>query len=294
MKAKAVGFRKSPRTTPNGKYLPHDIGDYWPQFDYAFTRKLGAENYLLEYVAKARSVLSATGECRQSCKLMVEGLVRLVDELQLLDSDGSRITKPILLRTIKGSPDEIRKCYDFIMHNLCIDNTPLRPDTWTTMAKEAVEFLAGLFPVRKPARAEDFISWDERFTLPVEAEKANMPSHRNIYRYQSNGFECDIEVTTIHAVKGETHDATLVLETCFKRGHDLKKTLPFLTSDGNICTTADDNTKEHLKRIYVAMTRPRGLLCMALVKDHLGRSKKARCDTETKLTAKGWRLLDLT
>jgi hypothetical protein len=100
-------------------------------------------------------------------------------------------------------------------------------------------------------------------------------------------------VTTIHSVKGETHDATLLLETCFKRGHDLRKAIPFLAYNGNDCASADDSTKEHLKRIYVAMTRPRELLCLALLKDHLGPNKKTKNENKTRLRAKGWRLLDI-
>lgn len=294
VKAKAIGFRKSPRKTPNGKYLPHDIGDYWPQYDNAFTKKLGGENYLLEYVAKARYVLAATGECREAHTLLIEGLLRLVEELQLVNGDMGRITKFSLLHAIKDSSEKIRKHFDSMVYNFCMDKTPLRADTWITMCKDAIEFMITLFPMGKPTDAEDFISWDNRFTMSVATENTNVASRRNIYRYQSDGYECDIEVTTIHAVKGETHDATLVLETCFNRGHDLRKTIPFLIGDGNDCVHADDSTKEHLKRIYVAMTRPRELLCMALLKDHLGQNKKTRRDTKTKLIAKGWRLLDLT
>lgn len=292
--AKAIGFRKSPRTTSGSKYLPHDIGDYWPLFDNAFTKNLGGENFLLDYVIKARSVLAATGECREACTLIIEGLLRLAEELQLVDSNGDRITKSVLLRTIKDSPDVIRKRYDSILYSFCIDNKSLQADTWKTMGKEAIEFITGLFQVEKQADVEDFINWDEQFTVPEETENPNVPNHRNIYRYQSDGFGCDIEVTTIHSVKGETHNATLLLETCFKRGHDLRKTIPFLAADGNDCASADDSTKGHLKRIYVAMTRPRELLCMALLKDHLGPNKKAQRDNETRLRAKGWRLLDIT
>lgn len=51
----------------------------------------------------------------------------------------------------------------------------------------------------------------------------------NIYKC-SNGLE--IEVATIHAVKGETHDATLILETKFNYFYDLKSLLDFFIDDG--------------------------------------------------------------
>ncbi len=294
VKAKAIGFRRSPRTTSNKKYLPHDIGDYWAQFDNVFIRKLGDENLLLEYVVKARSLLASTGECREAYSVIVEGLLRLAEELELIDVGGEKIAKSGFLRSLRGSSDEIRKCFDSIVHNFCMDSIPLSADTWPIMVKEAIDFMLELFPEKKPSETKDFINWDDRFTVPVDTENPNMPGRRNIYRYQLDGFRCDIEVTTIHAVKGETHDATLLLETCFKRSHDLRKAIPFLVADGNDCASADDSTKEHLKRIYVAITRPRELLCIALMKDHIGSNNKDRHDIEAKLLAKGWRFIDLT
>lgn len=291
--AKAIGFRRSPRRTPTNKDLPHDIGDYWPEFDYKFIKKSGGEARLLEFVTKVRSLCNKTGEFKEGYSLAVEGLVRSAEELGLVDSEDKHISKAVLLHAVVKSSDEIRRHFDSIMVDLCMNSAHLTNNNWATLVKAVLEFLMKLFSNHKPTKLNEFFEWDDRFAVSPQSTNINSLSRRNIYRYERDGLSCDIEVATIHSVKGETHDATLVLETYFNKNHDLKKTIPFLFAATNDCASADENTKEHLKRVYVAMTRPRSLLCLALRKDHLGNSAKATEVTLKKLIAKGWRINDL-
>ena len=97
----------------------------------------------------------------------------------------------------------------------------------------------------------------------------------------------DIEVTTIHAVKGETHFATLILET-FWRKHDLPEIVPFLIDQQDREDFKKVMTKKRAKRIFVGMTRPQELLCFAIHKDHLNK------DQIRTLNEVGWTIQDLT
>lgn len=67
----------------------------------------------------------------------------------------------------------------------------------------------------------------------------------------------DIGISTIHKAKGETHTATLLLET-YRNGYDINQLLPLLK--GNKCK----NFLAKKKLLYVGMTRPTHLLCLAL------------------------------
>jgi len=69
--------------------------------------------------------------------------------------------------------------------------------------------------------ALDFITYADR--LPPEQE--DQLSITNSYQCD-NGLE--IEVSTIHGVKGQTHDATLILETKYRSYWDIKESLDFL------------------------------------------------------------------
>lgn len=83
--------------------------------------------------------------------------------------------------------------------------------------------------------------------------------------YHGNGI--DIEVATVHSVKGETHASTLYLETAYYGRHESE----YLSEQfkGVPYAGVDDKLLRALKVVYVGMSRPRYLLCVAIQKDRL-------------------------
>lgn len=69
-------------------------------------------------------------------------------------------------------------------------------------------------------------------------------------------------------MKGETHTATLYLET-FTRTYDLSKLLPLLNGKQNRTKTYVTNNRNRMKLGYVAMSRPTDFLCLAVHKDRI-------------------------
>jgi len=90
----------------------------------------------------------------------------------------------------------------------------------------------------------------------------------NTYTYSSNK-ELKVEVSNIHQVKGETHSATLYLETWYQGKFESESISNQLlrTPYKQPKRIKDTYTKETLKMAYVGMSRPRYLLCMAVHKD---------------------------
>lgn len=91
--------------------------------------------------------------------------------------------------------------------------------------------------------------------------EAPVAGHGNIY----HGDKIDIEVATVHSVKGETHAATLYLETFYDRHHESDRLSEQFK--GIAYTRADKKVLSSLRVIYVGMSRPRYLLCVAIQKD---------------------------
>ncbi|MFH1776874.1 MAG: hypothetical protein ABH952_04870 [Candidatus Omnitrophota bacterium] len=87
----------------------------------------------------------------------------------------------------------------------------------------------------------------------------------------SNIFKCDslaVEVGTIHSIKGETHTATLYLETYYQGDYEsnrLKEHFKGNRVKGNEGVRA----RESLKMAYVGLSRPTHLLCVAVHKDRI-------------------------
>ena len=91
---------------------------------------------------------------------------------------------------------------------------------------------------------------------------------RNIYTYPEDA-RVKVEVSNIHQVKGETHTATLYMETWYQGNFESESIAPQMLGAPyeQPKKKKDTYTKETLKMAYVGMSRPRYLLCMAVHKD---------------------------
>lgn len=74
-------------------------------------------------------------------------------------------------------------------------------------------------------------------------------------------YKRKITFDTVHGVKGETHDATLYVETEKGNSSDIKRILPYL-GVGKLGKGAD--VERSRKCVYVGMSRPNKLLCLAV------------------------------
>jgi hypothetical protein len=88
----------------------------------------------------------------------------------------------------------------------------------------------------------------------------------------------DIAVQTVHSVKGETHTATLYLETYYHRdghgvnaksyeSHRLVEQFKGTQLTGN----EKDRVKKSARMVYVGFSRPTHLLCFAVHKKRFNR-----------------------
>ena len=95
----------------------------------------------------------------------------------------------------------------------------------------------------------------------MEDEKAarTRSDNRNYFHDPIRGRK--IQVCTIHKVKGETHDATLYLETVNNRKSDLERVIPHYKGTKPGTAQLDQYSR---KCVYVGFSRPRKLLCIAM------------------------------
>jgi DNA helicase-2/ATP-dependent DNA helicase PcrA len=120
-------------------------------------------------------------------------------------------------------------------------------------------------------KANEFAAYE---AISVPTDEGPSPRSQNVY-CGVDGIE--IGMSTIHGVKGETHSATLVCETRYNKWCDVQEMLEFLCDpdaarpvyDPEHPKTKDSVRATFMKRLYVAMSRPRFLLCLATHKDHV-------------------------
>ena len=143
-----------------------------------------------------------------------------------------------------------------------IPTTATWEDHWRGTVRGIAEAIAGS-PLSE--ETDGFLMWNDKPVTPTDANR----SRNNIFRYCKNGREVSIQAGSIHSVKGQTHTATLVLETFFNK-HNLELLLPWLTEKKHGCDkSVGKQQRDRLKLHYVAMTRPTHLLCLAMKRDTL-------------------------
>ncbi len=89
--------------------------------------------------------------------------------------------------------------------------------------------------------------------------------------HQANGFQ--VEVTTVHASKGQTHTATLYLESYYQKtiaatpgNYESERLSGFMTGAARP-SPVHDYVKQSLKMAYVGFSRPTHFLCFAVHED---------------------------
>jgi hypothetical protein len=138
-------------------------------------------------------------------------------------------------------------------------------DVWNGI-KEYVPTLLAIFD-KTISASSDFINTDN---AEISDEKTEILVPTN--HYKEEGFE--IEITSVHAVKGQTHCATLYLESYFQKdgnGANAKsyesQRLKYQFLETQIQTTVGDRVKQSAKMAYVGFSRPTDLLCIAIHHD---------------------------
>ncbi len=143
-------------------------------------------------------------------------------------------------------------------------------------------------------QGHQYLAWEP---APAATEVGESGSSLiNTYRFQYGADGVDIRMSSIHSEKGKTHAATLILET-FRKTHFIQKLMPWLEGQKAATATATkrppDSAKRDMMLMYVGMTRPTHMLCLATRRSSLGEggaSEKRRAALKTA----GWSIVDLT
>lgn len=260
--AKAVGFRRSPVAPPK---MPGRISDYWAEYPGDLHRDAPHGSSLIESVRWARRLVESQRRFHLAHRAVMEGVAHLIEK-----QEGARVSRHQVLERFRDGTHDEKGVRDIVVELL--RNPNLSADGWARAAKALGTLVMKGAPTEE---AKAFLAWN-----PPEGRDYVEGSPTSVFRHASGDRSIDIVVSTIHAVKGETHDATLVLET-FEYQHDLGAVIPYLCQQG-AGKKPGKRLLNFMKRIFVAMTRPRELVCLALHEEHVTEEQLAN------LMAAGW------
>ncbi|KAE9528989.1 UvrD-helicase domain-containing protein [Testudinibacter aquarius] len=183
-------------------------------------------------------------------------------------SDDRLYTKKKLIESIREKDIEKYDELNLNLYNWSIGIIQEKTNEVWNGIKEYIPILLTIFN-KTISVSSDFINNDNPKIFDEDVEILASTNY-----YEEDGLK--IEITSVHAVKGQTHCATLYLESFYSRGcgnyeserlrnqfvgtQSITETLTIVKNSHNLI-------KQSAKMAYVGFSRPTDLLCIAIHKD---------------------------
>ncbi len=264
--------------------VPRCVAHYWSEYDHELTTLEPRPKTFLQYLSAGRALTHSSGEAHHTVEKFAEGILRLVAIMNPTADLSARKRRHRYLREILVAHPEADKNYVEIVSALAADVTGNGflsnwSNGWAPRVKAVANALSGA-----TSDSEEAVTFLFGQPNTTTGSQTSSPVRRdNVYRYPPQDTKVEVRVGSIHSVKGETHTATLVLDTFYKK-HHLTMLKPWLLGKKSGGGSENKTSLSRLRQHFVAMTRPSHLICLAMREDCLSKSEV------TELKNQGWRI----
>jgi DNA helicase II / ATP-dependent DNA helicase PcrA len=246
--------------------LPRFVGHYWPDYDHELATAEPKPQTFQQYVTAGLSLARRSSESHYIVEKFAEGVLRLAGISNPLVRLRNRKRKHRYLLELLAEEPEFRATYLDLVMAIAAEGRNPTADEWNGKWSDTIGGLAGAIggnPIASP-EAKQFLEW----RAPENGDQPTCQSRQrdNFFRYPDKNPMVQIRVGSIHSAKGETHTATLVLDTYYFE-HHLATLKPWLLRQKSGKGSETVRNISRLKQHYVAMTRPSHLLCLAMRED---------------------------
>lgn len=262
--------------------IPRSVSHYWAKYDHQITSVDPKPNTFVQYVMAGHKMAMVSNESNPIVEKIAEGILRLVLIINSNVLFQSRQRKHSYILELLEGNDDIRSQYIALITNFAINLNDLTKNNWESKWRELVATIAKIIAGTSsfPNDAAQFLTWPESEELLTVSSSL---TRDNLFRHSSGDKKIEIRVGSIHSVKGETHTATLVLET-YWNDHNLASLKPWILGEVIGYKGKKERIPIRLKLHYVAMSRPTHLLCLAMRNDSFIQEEI------DKLIIRGWRI----
>lgn len=274
----AVGMVHT-KNSPNAsdKNYPIGVKDYFPAYDADTTRISSKPKQWSDFLSAGVDKFNKTNNYFSMVESIADGLrtyIRMNSKIELPNAHNA-------FNSLLGAiPADNQKAFREQLLAITELSTSYA-DTWSSIIELVRSLLVRFFGITK--YASEFFQPTNNIGVSEELTvKAN--SNINTFSYHEGSRKVQIKLSSIHAVKGRTHLATLVLDTYWYK-RNLKSIMPWLC---NIASKSpSERDAKRLKCHYVAITRAKGLICLAAPKSSISDKDK------TNLIKAGWNITEL-
>ena len=261
---KAIGWRKEHEESLNlgikDYHEAFEKNEHNPKFEYP-----NLKSYLLFYEKKGDKTL------RYIRKNILSALLKILLLEEIQDENNSRYTTTGLTKFFNQKEgDSICEDFELIIYQWCKRIYQGKVDDVYNEIKGFVPAFLSYFDANKKVKKSKNFVENINGKLRRKEKMTNAKECSNLCIYEG----VKIQIETVHAVKGETHTATLYLETYFHqdgqgedaRSYESQRLIEQLKANP-LNGQEGDRVKQSARMVYVGFSRPTHLLCFAVHKD---------------------------
>ena len=262
--------------TPERQF-PKGIYDYWPDYNSNKANKNQNPSKMIDYIRMGHATFETSGEMADLVEWLAKGVRKLINRAansNLIAATGNPFSA--IIKPLPEAKQLVIRNDFFRVSSAAITNE----EEWTAVV-HILENILSAFDLNVNEKVRNFLLWTNETVLCSKHQTTaqELPNH---YIYTDQGGRCvDLEFGSIHSVKGRTQLATLVVET-YSNTHNMKAILKYLCGK---TPKMKDSDQSRLKCQYVAMTRAKALLCLAMPIEFVDDNAQAL------LEAKGWLIM---
>lgn len=249
----------APEST-NSPHYPVGIRDYYLNYDPDVSKSKPKPTHLITYFRIGLEALGSTHNYSCFLESVSSAFLRIINHNSANSIFPSAKAFNALLLSL---PSECHSEFRKAMLNIVMQPFSTQQE-WLKVRKKCMEILRRFFGVISFSPLQP--DWIIPDNAPTEhdAQVTKSPPNTFIFKDENSGRSIDIHLASIHSVKGQTHLATMVVET-YWYDSNIKSLLPWLYNDPP--KKMGQRIITRMKCHYVALTRARGLICIALPKD---------------------------
>lgn len=275
------------------EHYPKAVEHYWPSYQSGVNKASFKPRTFAEGAHIARQYLERDATAASGVELVASCLLTLVRLAFPKELIPARSRHHQWLEQLMMGRVELVALYRECLHRLLFDSAELTKTVWdSTAAPALLELVAEMTGSDSTLAATDAHPYLEWVPAPVAVDPGdNGGALLNTYRFEEGMDSVHIRLSSIHAEKGKTHAATLILET-YNRTHFVNKLLPWLEGKASAVKRPNESAKKSMMLMYVGMTRPTHMLCLAMRKSSLGEGK-VEAKRRAALAQAGWSILEI-
>lgn len=275
------------------EHYPKAVEHYWAPYQSEVNKPSFKPRTFSEGVHIARRYVARDATAALGVELIASCLLTLVRLAFPRDAIVARSRSHQCVEQHLAGRTGVAAAYRGWLERLLFSPADITQAEWdATVASGLMDLAADLVfsdQLQAAADAEAYLAWT---TAPLVGDPGdNGGALLNTYRFEAGSESVNIRLSSIHAEKGKTHAATLILET-YNRTHFVNKLLPWLEGRALAAKRPNEVAKKNMMLMYVGMTRPTHMLCLAMRKSTMG-GGKAETKRRAALQQAGWAIIDI-